>query len=106
MLVIQISYCYRFKTSPDIPGTEKLAVSLIRPELEHHRTQLILSDVILDEKQGDYLPPMSVFMVKGFSRCVAAIAVLVHGWQDEYAFQAIRLLFFELSFETISADIA
>ncbi len=87
-----ISQRYRFKTSPDIPGTEKLAVSLIRPELEHYITQqLSVSDIILDEKRGDYLAPMSVFMVKGFSRCVAAIAVLVHGWQDEYAFQAISV---------------
>lgn len=73
----------RFTTNPDIPGTEKLAVSSIRREL------LSMDPPLVGEIgcAGD-LPPMSTFLVKGWSRSVAAVVCLLHAWQEPEALEA------------------
>ena len=79
----------RFCTNPDRPGTEKLVVSDIHPEiLTSPRVMLRCADICVDgKKHVNLLPPMSLFLVKGWSRCVAAVACLLHAYEEPEAFE-------------------
>ena len=69
-------------TDPNCPGTEKLAVSAIKPELLTCPHMPVRLSEITAEKT-DSLPPMSLFLVKGWSRCVAMTACLLHAYESE-----------------------
>ena len=72
----------RMLTDPNCPGTEKLAVSAIKPELLTCPHMPVRLSEITAEKT-DSLPPMSLFLVKGWSRCVAMTACLLHAYESE-----------------------
>ena len=82
----------RFATDPNLAGTEKLAVAAIEPSflaLGRARPALQATDIVGDEGVGkDMLGPMSVFNVKGWTRSVCAITVLLHGFEDQDAVKA------------------
>lgn len=70
----------RFLTDADIAGTERLAVSEIKKD---YATQHISLDTaeISDSAKG-LLGPMTVFLVKGWSRCLCAVVCLLHAYED------------------------
>ncbi|CAL1130463.1 unnamed protein product [Cladocopium goreaui] len=74
----------RFLTDANKVGVEKLAVSAVKPEmLTTQPVRLASFD------HGDLLGPMSVFLVKGWSRCVAAVVLLLYAYESpEDVFQA------------------
>lgn len=76
-----------------MPGAEKLVVAPIAAELASVRRNLIVDDICCDGSGKGLLAPMATFMVKGWSRTYAAIACLVHAWQNLEAFKARRRLF-------------
>lgn len=77
----------RFKTNSDIAGTEKLAVSKIHPSFTAAAPpNLKTADVA--PKTPRLMKPMSVFLVKGWSRCVAATACMLHAYEDSDSFEA------------------
>ena len=79
----------RFRTCPDIPGTEKLAISAIGPELSALQTQIFIHDISSDDNTpSDILQPMSAFMVKGWSRTMGMVACLLHAYADPDVLQA------------------
>ena len=97
--------CLRFSTDPNNPGTEKLAVAAIEPSFlvsAPARPTLQATDIVADEGVGkDLLNPMSVFHVKGWTRSVCAITVLLHAFKDQDALKAGHSLstrFFRLLF--------
>ena len=69
----------RFLTDPDTPGVEKLVISACRPEANicppHNITN---ADICCNDKRG--LEPMNLMYVKGWSRSLAALTVLVCMW--------------------------
>ena len=71
----------RFQTDANIAGTEKLAVSAIQPEIPRtHGANFHGSDI--SDTAKDCLAPMSVFLVKGWTRAVCAITCLLHAWES------------------------
>ncbi|CAK8992462.1 unnamed protein product [Durusdinium trenchii] len=68
-----------FLTDPDTPGVEKLVISACRPEANicppHNITN---ADICCNDKRG--LEPMNLMYVKGWSRSLAALTVLVCVW--------------------------
>ncbi|CAK8985662.1 unnamed protein product [Durusdinium trenchii] len=70
---------HRFLTDPDTPGVEKLVISACRPEANicppHNITN---ADICCNDKRG--LEPMNLMYVKGWSRSLAALTVLVCMW--------------------------
>ena len=89
-----IAFIFRFKSDPNIPGTEKLAVAEIRAELMPANFPKITLQEVTDAP--GLLGPMSVFLVKGWSRCVSAVACLLHAYESPEAFQA-RCQFLQIS---------
>ena len=77
----------RFLTDADIPGTEKLAVSAIRPEMMTS-APVVLRTADITTSKNPSLAPMSVFLVKGWSRCVAAVTCLLFAFEERDVFQA------------------
>ena len=78
----------RFKTNPDIAGTERLAVSQIRPELASTHVPKLALHAVCPHAPSDSLGPMSVFMVKGWSRALGAVCCMLHAYEEEEAFKA------------------
>lgn len=78
----------RFLSNPDRPGTEKLAITALRPEagiVPPHN--ISASDIGVD---ADVLAPMNCMMVKGWSRSLAALTVMTCLWKCE-KFQKARV---------------
>ena len=76
--------CLRFITNPDVPGTEKLAVCRdFRPR--DFRCPLKSRDITA---VGDLAPPMCVFNAKGWTRSLAATAVLRLAYEKNEFMQA------------------
>lgn len=71
----------RFLTNPDVPGTEKLAISSFRTE------KGVKPPFPLKAEQVGYpansLAPQSAFMVKGWSRSMAAWTILLAAYEDK-----------------------
>ena len=73
----------RFQTDPNIPGTEKLAISAIRKDLvTHPQPSFRPSDLSGDDATSSMLEPMSVFLVKGWTRSLCAIVCLAHCYEN------------------------
>lgn len=81
----------RFLTNPDTPGTEKLVISACRPDANICPPHTICNaDICYKDKKG--LAPMNLMYVKGWSRSVAALTVLVCMWQCPEFKQAGRFI--------------
>ncbi|CAK9099997.1 FO synthase subunit 1 [Durusdinium trenchii] len=70
----------QFCTDPNKPGTEKIAVSAVKPEMLS--TPPIPLDASAIHTCHGLLSPMSTFMVKGWSRCVAAVSLLLYSYES------------------------
>lgn len=71
----------RFATDPDQPGVEKVAVSEIKKEyLEKPRPTFDGSDI--SPEASKLLQPQSCFFVKGWTRSVCCITVLLHAYES------------------------
>lgn len=69
------------RSDPNLPGTEKLAVAAIQPELVASGvSRLTVSDIVGGEGPP-LMDPMSVFLVKGWSRSLCAIGCLLHAFE-------------------------
>ena len=78
----------RFCTDPLRPGTEQLVVSAMPAELSASvAVSLRCSDIIAGGTVS-LLPPMSLFMVKGWSRCLAAVACMLHAYEEPEVLEA------------------
>lgn len=79
----------RFRTSADIPGTEKIVVSSICSELSHVQMDIEVHEIsAFGGDDANMLAPMSAFMVKGWSRTLGMVACLLHAYADEDVLQA------------------
>ena len=78
----------RFRTNADMAGTEKVAVAQIRPELKPADFPTIAVGDVTSSMDSGMLAPMSVFCVKGWSRCVCAVACMRHAYETPEAFKA------------------
>ncbi|CAK9008796.1 unnamed protein product [Durusdinium trenchii] len=75
-LILHNTFC----TDPNKPGTEKIAVSAVKPEMLS--TPPIPLDASAIHTCHGLLSPMSTFMVKGWSRCVAAVSLLLYSYES------------------------
>lgn len=67
----------RFLTDANKAGVEKLAVSAVKPEM------LSTPPIRFSSfDHGDLLAPMSIFLVKGWSRCVAAVVLMLYAYES------------------------
>ena len=79
----------RFKTDADKAGTEKLVVSAINTTLlTKPHMRLRVQDISGAKCKVSTLQPMDVFLVKGWTRTVAAVACLLHGFAEPDSFEA------------------
>lgn len=70
----------QLRTDANIPGTEKIVVADVRPELvDRSLPELKVSDVT---SPPDMMSPMGAFLVKGWSRSVCAVACLRHAFEE------------------------
>lgn len=78
---------FRFQTNADIPGVERLSIAAVSQELlTAPLDKIALADFCLEEDGA--LEPNCVFLVKGWSRSVAAITCMLHAYENQEAFQA------------------
>lgn len=85
----------RFLTCPDQPGVEKLAVSATRPDHGCRSPHCIAADKVDPLYGGSTLQLQSAFMVKGWSRSVAGLTVLLAAYElrdDENSLLAVPQL--------------
>ena len=81
-----------YNTDPDIPGVEKLVVASQRPELKlAPRFRFDCSD--LDKSYEALLPVHGCFLVKGWSRTLAAYTILLAGYRNPSLWEASLKLF-------------
>ena len=81
-----------FLSNPDIPGTEKLCVSVAEPTwLASPKMDLEVSECGMPD--DGIAPPESFFFVKGWSRSVCCLAVLWFSFKSEEFRQARNLIF-------------
>ncbi|CAK9032427.1 unnamed protein product [Durusdinium trenchii] len=71
-----------FATNADEPGVEKIAICKVNTEL------LTEPIPVQGDSMNEYLPPMSVFYVKGFTRCFCAVAVLLYAYKNQDVLEA------------------
>lgn len=74
-------------TDPDVPGTEKLAVSKLRKEFGCC-PKFQFASVDIDSSYGQLMQPHNVFFAKGWSRSVSAYAVWLCAYEQPAFFQA------------------
>lgn len=80
LMLCQLILANGFATDADIPGTEKLCVTMARPKwLITPLHDLTASDI---GAKGDLLAPGCVFAVKGWSRSVCCLAILMAAFED------------------------
>ena len=79
----------RFKSDPNIPGTEKLVVARLNDAIGPRPCSIPTAEVA--PATPDLLGPMSVFLVKGWSRSVCAVGVLLHAYEDPQVLEARSL---------------
>ena len=74
----------RFLTDADTPGVEKLAVcSLEKVRRMRTSERLWNIDSTWIEAEKGLAPPMAVFNVKGWSRSLAAVAIMMCAYEKE-----------------------
>ena len=74
-------------TDPNHPGTEKLCVSALRPDVGCKPKFMFESDDISTDYAA-WLPANGCLMVKGWSRAVCAITVLLCGFEKPSFWEA------------------
>ena len=72
----------RFCTDPNIPGTEKIAVSEIKRDLLSTPHMAFQTSDICHKDPANFLQPMNIFLVKGWSRCVCMTTCLMHVYAE------------------------
>ena len=86
-LLVQLMLANGYNTNPDIPGTEKIVVSSLRPEIcLAPRFRFQCTD--LDQNYGALLPVHGCFLVKGWSRTLAAYTILLAGFHNQEFWKA------------------
>ena len=74
-------------TDPDVPGTEKLAISKLRRELGCC-PKFGFASVDIDPGYDQLMQPHGVFFAKGWSRSVSAYAVWLCAYEQPSFFKA------------------
>lgn len=87
----------RFNTDANEAGVEKIAVCAVDPSLVKTPIPAVRADEIaqfaIQGSMGkEYLEPMSVFYVKGFTRCFCAIGCLLFAYYNPDVLKAGRWL--------------
>lgn len=78
-----------FATDADTAGVEKIAVCKINPMLLQDTMPALSRDnIVTDVSFPDTLPPMSVFYVKGYTRCFCAIVCLAFAYENPDVLEA------------------
>ena len=84
-------------TDPDVPGTEKLAISKLRRELGCC-PKFEFASVDIDPGYDQLMRPRGVFFAKGWSRSVSAYAVWLCAYEQPSFFKAGLLPLSKLKF--------
>ena len=82
----------RFNTDASVGGVEKLCVSRPIPPMGDSRPKLSVSDILPDGIRSDVYPPMGLLMVKGWTRCFAALCVMAHCFEEAEFYKAAMFL--------------
>lgn len=78
---------HSYTTNPDIPGTEKIVVSSLRPEIGMTpRFSFDSSDMA--SEYASLIPVQGVFLAKGWSRTIAAFTILLAGYERDAFWKA------------------
>ena len=75
----------RFGTDANVGGCEKLSVALPSPGTMRDVPKVPLGEIISTD---DLMPPMSIFMVKGWTRAISALTVMACCFEMEDFYQA------------------
>ena len=75
-------FALRFATDPNLGGVEKLSVSKPCPGMMVGVPSLSVTDVVDDETSQGIIPPLGVLFVKGWTRGMAALAVMACAYAD------------------------
>ena len=94
---MHLRWVLRFLTDSNLGGVEKLTVCLPAGNMCQGRTTLKPGDVVttaLDTADvSQYVPPMGLFLVKGWTRSLACMCVLACAWENPAFFEACSSLF-------------
>ena len=88
-------FCPRLKTDAAIPGVERLSISSMRPDAGCKPPFTIPPTQVGDYDDG-VLWPQHAFMVKGWSRSLAAVSVMLCAYEEPSFLQAWILFNFVL----------
>lgn len=93
-LSVLFKFVVRFRTDPDIPGVEKLAISNCRLEAGCRPTFMIPASKVAPAYGKGLLGAQQAFMVKGWSRSLAACTILLAAYESEelYAVPCLSLI--------------
>ena len=85
--MIFILFVSRFNTDSSVPGVERIVISSLRKQhgLEP-KFELTTQDISVETDQ--MLAPHGCFIVKGWSRALAATTILLAAYEDDGFFQA------------------
>ena len=79
----------RFMTDPTIPGVERLVVCSMQPEHGMKpKFEFEAGEVSEDAVSQHWIPPHQCFLVKGWTRTVAAMTVMLAAYDCPAFFQA------------------
>lgn len=80
-MLCELVLCHGFQTDANLGGVEKLSVSCMRPEIGcKPRHEFQASEV--NAESASLLPPLHAFMIKGYTRSLAAVTLMVAAWED------------------------
>ena len=89
--------CPRLKTDASIPGVERLSISSMRPDAGCNPPFSIPPTQVGDYDDG-VLWPLHAFMVKGWSRSLAAVTVMLCAYEEPSFLQAWIIFGFDVLF--------
>ena len=87
--------CPRLKTNASIPGVERLSISSMRPDAGCKPPFSIPPTQVGDYDDG-VLWPLHAFMVKGWSRSLAAVTVMLCAYEEPSFLQAWIIFGFDV----------
>lgn len=78
----------RFATDPNIGATEKLTIAKPCSGMMADVPKIQLTDVVADPAFRHVIPPLSIAFVKGWTRGMAAIAIMACAYEDKAFLEA------------------
>lgn len=78
----------RFQTDPDLGAVEKLSISKPCLGMMGDVPKISIADIVDDAASTHMIPPLGVLFVKGWTRGIAALAIMACCYEDKSFLEA------------------